>query len=152
MVANMGPGSYAQRADKPERTSEGHLLIVPLRVAQTFALNGGPDPRGWNVVGADGRPGGKVTDVWVDRADFMIRYLEMELTEGTGHRLVPMPMVLLDARPAEVKVSSIRSSQFAQVPVLKDADSVTVLEEEKIGAFYAGGRLYADPNRLRPLL
>ena len=29
---------------------------------------------------------------------------------------------------------------------------ITLLEEEQICAFYAGGRLYAEPKRARPLV
>ena len=39
-----------------------------------------PDPRGMRVIGADSEIGGVVTDVWVDRAEALIRYLEVEVT------------------------------------------------------------------------
>jgi photosynthetic reaction center H subunit len=51
-----------------------------------------------------------------------------------------------------VEVVSIKSGHFSSVPRLNHPDRVTVLEEERIGAFYAGGRLYADPKRLGPAL
>jgi len=46
----------------------------------------------------------------------------------------------------------VRSEQFASVPSLKEPDRITVLEEERISAFYAGGRRYAEPKRVEPLV
>jgi photosynthetic reaction center H subunit len=151
MGANVGPGSYAQRHDVPEVTIDGRAQIVPMRVDAAFAMLAGPDPRGWSVYGGDDKVAGKVTDIWVDRADVLVRYLEVELTDG-GLRLVPMPMLKLRRDSKKVEVFSIFSNHFAKVPTLKSADQVTVLEEEKISAFFAGGRLYAEPRRLGPLV
>lgn len=155
ILSAVGPASYAQRADTPELTRLGHDLIVPLRVAQDFNVSAGPDPRGWDVVAADGKVAGSVKDLWVDRADVTVRYVEVELsdTEATPRtRLLPITMLRLLSEPKKVEVVSVRSNHFAQVPTLKDADRVTLLEEERICAFYAGGRLYADPKRIGPVL
>ncbi len=153
LLSGMGPGAYATRRDEPERSSHGSKLIVPMRAAPAFSISGGPDPRGWEVVGADGRPGGKITEVWVDTVDSMVRYLEYQLTDGAqGVRLLPMPLALLKADTGQVTVASLKAGQFAAVPTTKDPDSITVNEEERISAFYAGGRLYADPRRAEPLL
>lgn len=151
MLSNTGPASYAQRSDTVELNREGHDLIVPMRVADDFEVNAGPDPRKWNVVGADGKVAGKVVDLWVDRADIMVRYLEVELTGGTT-RLVPITMLLLQKATKTVEVASIYASQFAEVPTLKEADRLTTLEEERICAYYAGGKLYADASRLGPIV
>ena len=51
-----------------------------------------------------------------------------------------------------VKVQSILGDQFAQVPGLRNAEQVTLLEEEKIVAYYGGGTLYASPDRQEPLV
>lgn len=155
LLAAMGPASFAQRSDKPELTREGHDLIVPMRVAKDFSFDAGPDPRGWNVVAADGKVAGVVRDLWVDRADVMVRYLEVELPVGegpAGRRLLPITSLRILSQPRQVEVASVRSGQFANVPVLKEPDRVTLLEEERICAFYAGGRLYAEPSRLGPVL
>ncbi|HUM13449.1 MAG TPA: photosynthetic reaction center subunit H [Myxococcaceae bacterium] len=151
MLCNAGPASYAQREDAPERTREGHLAIVPMRVARDFSVDAGPDPRGWAVVAADGQVAGKVTDIWVDRADALVRYLEVELSAG-GRRLLPITMARLASDPRQVRVHALGSSHFGSVPALKNPDQVTLLEEEKIGAYYAAGRLYAEPRRLGPVL
>jgi photosynthetic reaction center H subunit len=39
-----------------------------------------------------------------------------------------------------------------KVPGLRNPDVVTRLEEDKICAFYAGGHLYATPERAEPLV
>jgi photosynthetic reaction center H subunit len=38
------------------------------------------------------------------------------------------------------------------VPGLRNPDQITMLEEEKISAYYGGGTFYADPKRSEPLL
>jgi photosynthetic reaction center H subunit len=38
------------------------------------------------------------------------------------------------------------------VPTTKHPDQVTLLEEEKIMAYYGGGTLYAHPSRKEPLI
>lgn len=155
LLSGVGPASYAMRADVPEQTREGHDLIVPMRVAEDFEVNAGADPRGWSVIAADGEVAGVVKDLWVDRADIMVRYVEVELGKDGqtgGRRLLPITMMRILKDPRKVEVKAVRAGQFAGVPTLKDPDRITMLEEERICAFYAGGRLYADPKRLGPVL
>jgi photosynthetic reaction center H subunit len=153
MSSGVGPASYAERADTPELTREGHDLIVPMRLADGFAVMAGPDPRGWEVIATDGKAAGKVKELWVDRADVMVRYLEVELGgESAGARLLPITMLRINGDRRRVEVASVRSEQFANVPTLKSPDRITVLEEERICAYYAGGRRYAEPKRLGPVL
>jgi photosynthetic reaction center H subunit len=157
LTSNVGPASYAARADEPERTREGHDLVSPLRVLPEFGVTAGPDPRGLEVVAADGKVAGKVTDVWVDRADAMARYLEVELAAGAGAdggetRLLPVTMMRIVEEPRRVAVHAVRAGQFALAPRLRDVDRVTLAEEDRIGAFFAGGRLYAEPKRLGPVV
>jgi photosynthetic reaction center H subunit len=152
MGANIGPGAYAKRHDEPEKIIDGRDQVVPMRADPEFTVLAGPDPRGWTVLGGDNQPAGKVTDVWVDRADVMVRYVEVDLGEGKGARLIPFPMLKLNRDQQVVEVYSIFAKHFANVPTLKTADRVTVHEEEIISAHYAGGRLYAEPSRLGPVL
>lgn len=152
MTDAVGPASYAQRADVPELTFTGAPLIVPMRVAEGFSVDGkDADPRGWEVVAADGKVAGTVADLWVDRADIMVRYLEVELGAAGGRRLLPITMSRLQGH-GKVEVASIMAAHFASVPELKNPEQVTLLEEDKIAAFYSGGRLYAHPKRLGPVL
>jgi photosynthetic reaction center H subunit len=154
MLSNVGPASYAQREDAPELTREGDDCIVPMRIATPFSVSAGPDPRGWDVVANDGEVAGTVKDIWVDRADAMVRYLEVELADAAsgGTRLLPITMLRLRSGTKKVEVVSVRAAHFADVPSLKEPDRVTLLEEDQIQAFYAGGRLYAEPNRIGPVL
>ncbi len=156
MLSGVGPASFAQRSDTPDLTWDGHDLIIPMRLAKGFGVSAGPDPRGWDVVATDGKVAGTVKEIWVDRADVMVRYLEVALKaeEGTepSTRLLPITMLRLRKEKKKVEVASVRAAHFPSVPTLKDADRVTVLEEEKICAFFAGGRLYAEPARLGPVV
>jgi photosynthetic reaction center H subunit len=153
MLAAVGPGSYADRADIADTTVDGDLRIVPLRAAQTFEVSAhDPDPRGLPVVGADGHIAGQVVDLWVDRAEVLFRYLEVEVPVDGGHRRVLLPVNFSRIGSRKVSVRAILAAQFAQVPGTRDADSVTLLEEDKIMGYYGGGTLYATPDRQEPLL
>lgn len=151
MLDGVGPGSYADRADFPDQTYEGETRIVPLRVAAGFSVaSKDPDPRGLKVIGADGQVGGVVSDVWVDRAEMIFRYLEVAVTGAGRSVLVPINFARITRR--QVGVVSIMGRHFAQVPGIKHPDQVTLLEEERIMAFYGGGTLYAEASRKEPLL
>jgi photosynthetic reaction center H subunit len=152
LLSQVGAASFAARQDIVEHTLSGQNLVVPLRAAPEAKVFGGADPRGFDLVAADGAVVGQITDVWFDRADVLVRYLEVDLKDGGGARLVPMPLVQLHGDTKKVTTSSLHSHQFVHVPKTKSADRVTVLEEEMIGAMFAGGRLYADPKRLGPVV
>lgn len=152
MRAEVGPGAYAMRADVTEKAHDGRDLIVPLRVATNFAIaSEGPDPIGMHVIAADRDDVGVIKDVWVDRAESMLRYYEVSLENG-GDVLLPVGFANVDGGRRQIKVDAILGEQFADVPRTRDADKVTLLEEEKIAAYYAAGTLYATPARLEPLL
>jgi photosynthetic reaction center H subunit len=152
MLAAVGPGSYAERADKPDLTFEGQPKIVPMRVASNFAVDTNDrDPRGFTVIGADRDTAGTVKEIWVDRSETIIRYLEVT-TNGGRSVLLPMTFASVNRRRGEVKVHAITASQFANVPGLARPDQVTLLEEDKICGYYGGGMLYATPSRQEPLL
>lgn len=153
MEAAVGPGSYADRADVADTTLEGDLRIVPLRAAPGFEVSHiDRDPRGLPVIGADGVIGGTVRELWVDRAEVLFRYLEVEVTLPEGNRMVLLPINFSRIEFNRVKVRSILGSQFAGVPGTRVPDAVTLLEEEKIMAWYGGGTLYATADRQEPVL
>jgi photosynthetic reaction center H subunit len=150
----VGPAAYAEREDKPEMTLEGLPMIVPLRVATECAVaKEDPDPRGMTVIGCDGQPGGKVKELWIDRAEPQIRYLEIA-TGGPRAKtvLVPMTLAVVHGDKRRVVVSSVTGAQVAGAPKIKSGDQITKLEEDKISAYFASGNLYATPERLGPLL
>jgi photosynthetic reaction center H subunit len=152
MLDGVGPAAYAERAEAPDLTYEGKTKIVPLRVATDFAVEErDPDPRGMEVIGADGEAGGVVRDVWVDRSEAIFRYFEVEVSGGR-RVLLPVNFSRVNGRRRQIKVRSILGRQFADVPALQNPDQVTLREEDRITAYYAGGTLYAEPSRLGPLL
>jgi photosynthetic reaction center H subunit len=155
MTACVGPGSYAERQDVPDVTIHGTPKLVPLRAAPDFYVDpSDPNPVGMAVVGADGAVGGVVRDVWVDQAEYLIRYFEVETGEQGKKRNVLLPATLAKVVGSanEVRVKSILGAQFAGVPTAKKPDVVTRLEEEKIFGYYGAGTLYATPQRAETLL
>jgi len=149
MLDCVGPGSYAERHDEPDLTYDGDLKIVPMRVAQDFfVVKGSHDPRGKPVFGADGEQGGTVVDMWIDRSEGVMRYLEVD----TGSRRVLVPTTFSNVKAQKVQVDSILGSQFGQVPALREPERITLLEEDKICAYYGGGTLYATADRREPII
>lgn len=155
MRDGVGPASYAEREDAPELTIDGHPNIVPMRIAtDTVVAVEDADPRGMQVVAADGKIAGTVRDIWIDRAEPQIRYLEVAIQAagGEGRVLLPIHFARISGGRRQVTVQAILASQFADVPTLKSNDQITKLEEDRITAYYAGGTLYATPSRLGPIL
>jgi photosynthetic reaction center H subunit len=153
LVDGVGPAAYAERAKVPDLTAHGDPKIVPLRVATDFAIaKGDADPRGMAVIGADKRHAGTITEVWVDRAESTIRYLEVALDSGGQTVLLPITMALLNKVGRRFEVDAITAAQFADVPRIANPDQVTFYEEERVVAYYGGGFLYAHPARSEPLI
>ena len=148
MVDGLGPAAWANRAEQPDLTVDGRPRIVPLRVdPEHSVVSNDPNPIGKAVFGCDGAQAGTVVDLWVDRAEPMFRYAELDVA---GKRvLLPMTLARV-SKSGEVNVRSIRSDQFQQVPTLANPDQITLQEEDKIVAFYGGGTLYAMPSRQEP--
>ncbi len=147
MLDGVGPAAYAMRKDTPELDAHGKPSIVPMRLADGFRVLAGKDPRGLSVIAGDGEIAGTVSEMWVDEAECIVRYLEVDLGGG-GKRLIPMPLAKITWRG--VKVHSIYAEHFASVPITASDSQVTKLEEDKICAYYAGGKLYAARDRLEP--
>ncbi|MDX2288139.1 MAG: photosynthetic reaction center subunit H [Hyphomicrobiaceae bacterium] len=146
-----GPASYALRMDVPDKTGYGDDKIVPLRILSDMkVIDGDADPRGMPVVSGDGVEVGKVSDLWVDRSESLVRYYEIELASaGAARVLVPMQLAtvvtwqLFDKidRPY-LRIRSLKSAQFDSVPRTKSTIRVTRLEEDMISAYYAGGEFF----------
>jgi photosynthetic reaction center H subunit len=150
LLAGIGPGAWAQRADVPDMTLHGEAKIVPLRVATDHGVaSRDTDPRGLPVYGADGEVAGQVADMWVDRSEMMFRYIEVALPDGS-RRLLPTTFARI--RKTGVEVHALLARQFADVPMTRSPEQVTFLEEEKISACYGAGLMYATPERKEPLL
>jgi photosynthetic reaction center H subunit len=153
MIDGVGPASFAERAKVPDLTFHGEPKIVPMRIAPDFQIAAGdPDPCGMAVVGADGQSAGTVKDVWIDRAESMIRYLEIALSANDQSVILPITMARVDKRRGIVKVGAITAAQFADVPKLANPEQITFYEEERVTAYFGGGLLYATPARAEPIL
>ena len=155
MLAGVGPGSYALRPDTDAETPDHEPRIVPLRLEPERYLDPkSPDPRGLSVRGADGRTAGVVNDMWFDRDEDIIRYLEVGLTLPGVSRtvLVPMVMARIRANWRYVGVKAITAAQFADIPALRHNDRISFREEDRIVAYFGGGYLYATPGRVGPVL
>jgi photosynthetic reaction center H subunit len=156
MLAGVGPGSYALRENAPDKTWDGKPVLVPMRkLAEYHVDSRDPDPRGMEIVGADGVVGGRITDVWVDTPEALIRYYEFEFDGGElgpERRLVPVNFTRIPSKQGPVKVGSIMGAHFRNVPKTANPDVVTKREEDQIMGYYGGGYLYADAKRQEPLL
>lgn len=152
MLAEVGPGSYAEREHKPDMTNDGRPKLAPLRVETAFHIEErDPDPRGMMVIGGDGKAAGTVTDVWVDRGEYLIRYYEMSVADAPGASvLVPANFCRVNGKDRRIKVRALYAEHFKNVPKLENPDVVTRLEEEKVMGYFGAGTLYADPARQEP--
>lgn len=148
MRDGVGAGAWAPRRDVPELDGKGHPKIRPLRDLHEFSVSAGRDPRGLPVEAGDGTIVGEVVDMWIDEPEAIVRYLEVELASehGSGTRLLPLYFSRVGRD--RVRVRSIFGHHFAHVPRHRSAEQVTLLEEERISAYYGGGLRYATPTRL----
>ncbi len=157
MIDGVGPASWAQRSDTPDRTYHGAVKIVPMRLDPTFFVaKGDPDPRGLPVVAADKAVAGTVEDIWVDRAEPQVRYYEVRLADGSRTVMLPAGFVQWPNFGLwgndKLIVKSITSAQFANVPAIAGTEQITLLEEDRVMAYYAGGHLYATAARSEPII
>jgi photosynthetic reaction center H subunit len=153
LLSGLGPGAWADRAHRLDVTVDGDPKIVPLRAAPGFSLHPrDPNPIGMPVVGLDGKEGGIVREAWVDVSELMLRYLEVEVHSNGRIVLLPIPFTKVDTRRGVIRVGAIASYHFMDVPATESPDSITLLEEDRISAYYAAGFLYATPDRLGPVL
>lgn len=157
LVDGVGPASWAERARHPDLTMEGHPKIVPIDQSHGFSIvRNDRDPRGMPVFGCDGVMAGVVSNVWVDQAERLIRYLEVRLMGDAGGAgrtvLAPMFMSQINGRRGTVKVDAITAAQFADVPAIESDRQITLYEEERVQAYFGGGYLYAKRSRHEPFL
>lgn len=152
MLAGVGPGAYALRSDTPDLMDTGEPRIVPLRVAKHFAVvDKDPNPIGMPVIGCDREQGATVKELWVDRSEPAVRYLELEV-KGGKRAMIPMTMCSVRAKKRIVEVPAITGAQFADAPGIKNWDQITLAEEDRVVAYYGAGTLYATADRAEPFL
>jgi photosynthetic reaction center H subunit len=146
MQDGVGPASWAPRRDEPELDGHGHNKIVPMASAEGFSVSAGRDPRGLPVQASDLEVVGRISDMWVDAPEQLVRYLEIDLNSG-GKRLVPMTMAKIWGD--RVRINFLSSERFEGIPVTRSSSEVTKLEEDKIAGYVAGGWMYDAANRKR---
>ena len=156
MVDGVGPAAYVMRSMHPAVLhDDGTPAIVPLRLAHGFNVDTkDPDPRGFNVLDADGVIAGRCVDVWLDKSEMIFRYIEVAVATDMGERtmLFPVPLIRVDGERRVVTVRTLLAKHFAKAPTLSFRDSITLREEDMVSAYCAGGQLYAKPERAEPFL
>ncbi len=160
MADGMGPAAWANRSKLPDITFDGRPRIVP--IGQSHELIVSPeDPQliGYPVVAADGVTVGKISDIWVDQAEHMIRYLEVETNSGKkvlapmmvavvhGNSLLAKILPTTSDEKEFVEIDAITAAQFDGVPALENAGTISRYEEDRIQAYFGGGYMYATPER-----
>jgi photosynthetic reaction center H subunit len=149
MRDGVGPAAYALRRDEPEFDGHDEPKIQPMRILGDYSHHAGKNPIGMPVIAGDGNVVGSISDMWLDKPEMLVRYLEIDLG-AAGKRLVPIALARITWRG--VVVRSIHAEHFENVPTIASDSQVTKLEEDKICAYYAGGTLYATRSRTHPQL
>jgi photosynthetic reaction center H subunit len=80
--------------------------------------------------------------------EMMFRYLEVQTQGG---RRVLVPIMFARIKRSGVHVHALMADQFEGVPATAHPEQITMLEEEKIPAYFGAGLLYASPERQEPL-
>ncbi len=151
MVAGVGPGSSSNRPDIAELTLQGKPRIVPMRADESLHVDEQDlDPRGLPVFAADGKEVATVKDLWIDLAEPQIYFIELTMKDDGRAVLVPFGFAEIDKAEKAIRVNVIYSHQFANVPLLKSPDQITLLEEDRIMGYFGGGLLFADKERAEP--
>ena len=160
MADGMGPAAWANRAKYPDLTFDGRPRIVPIADSHEMIVSpNDPQLIGWPVIGADKKEVGKVSDIWVDQAEHIIRYLEVETTTGKkvlapmmvasvhGNSLLDALLPIIEDKAKFVEIDAITAAQFENVPALETPGIITRYEEDRVQAYYGGGYMYATPER-----
>lgn len=157
LVDGVGPAAWAERPDYPDLNPHGKPVIRPMSKAKTFNVAAqDTNPIGINVITADGKIAGQVADIWIDTMESVIRYYEVKGDKRSF--LLPMHFAVLrnelrgKIKAKEFYVHALTAEQYKDIPTIAGKDQITMLEEEKIQAYFGGGNLYATPDRAEPLL
>jgi len=155
LVDGVGPASWAERPDYPDAMADGSAKIVPMAKSEHFKIaEQDTSPIGMSVVAADGQTVGQITEVWVDQMESVIRYFEVSVGEGT--RLIPMHFATVRNSYRGLGkiyyVHTLPAARFEGIPQIATDSQITMLEEEKLMAYFAGGSLYGLPQRTEPII
>src|SRR5262245_28619947 len=79
--------------------------LMPMRELSDFRLSPGePDIRGWEVCTLTGQQIGRVDELIVDAQRGQVVMLDVDMSDATGHREVPIRAVQIDRARARVVV------------------------------------------------
>lgn len=120
--------------------------ILPLREARGFRLpKDAPNPRGWNVFGADNERVGKVEELLVDPDLMRVRYLvvdvasDLYLLREDRHVVVPIEHVELRERGGDAWVQGLTAREIAQLPGYGGGALDPLVEDRVMDAFNRSG-------------
>lgn len=127
--------------------------IVPLKDAREFRLpKDAPNPRGWEVFGADNERVGVVEGLLVDPSQMRVGYLDIDVADDLFHLredrhvVVPMEFVELRERGQDVWVKGLTAHEIARLPAYTGGGLDPLVEQRVERAF----RHRPEPNALPP--
>lgn len=156
LVAEMGrahPRFYGPplRFDAPG--VEEKPQVVPLKDAREFRLpKDAPNPKGWQVFGADNERVGVVEGLLVDPSQMRVRYLDVDVADDLfllredRHVVVPMEFVELRERGQDVWVKGLTAREIALLPAYTGGGLDPLVEQRVEHAFSQR----PDPDALPP--
>lgn len=122
-----------------DRTGSGRLERLDQN-SDVDVASDEPDPRGWTIIGRDGRELGKVDHLIGDTGAMKVRYLVMKADRGIvkddRSLLIPIGLAELDTRRNRVIVNGLDATTVHSVPVYTGS-SITREDERKICAAFA---------------
>ena len=104
--------------------------------------DGYPDPRGWDVLTADGVKVGKVHDLIVDTGEMRTRYLDIDLDKHAigAHDdravLVPIGVARVNDDDDRVTLGTLNSTQIAALPPFEHGDITRTYESAVLGGIH----------------
>lgn len=124
--------------------------LIPLDDVDDLELaDNEPDPRGWDVISADGRKIGEVDELLVDRTAMTVSYLavdvdedELDLDDRDRRLMIPIRSVELDDDDDHVLVHDLQSSR------IREFSGLTDLGRESFATPIAGDRSVRDERDL----
>lgn len=132
---------------------EAQPRIVPLKDAREFRLpRDAPNPRGWEVFGADNERVGVVEGLLVDPSQMRVAYLDVDVAEDLfllredRHVVVPMDFVELRERGRDVWVKGLTAREIALLPAYTGGGLDPLVEQRVEHAFNRA----PDPHALPP--
>lgn len=155
LLDGIGPASYALKEDEPDLTYEGKPKIEPMRDRSHYRIEK-TDPYlfGMAVFAADGEQVGTIKDLWINNHEYHLRYIEVETLPAEGGRriIAPYAFCQISRRKGTVRFGTVTRAQFLRVPPLANSEQITMREEDRLNAYFAGGTLYAKGGAQGPFL